>query len=196
LPQKKEDIFMKKTKLTIRRMAINAVMMAIYIILSTHFTIPLGGLKITIEALPVILCAVLFGPVDAAIVGGLAEFVNQLLTFGITPTTALWILPAVARGLFVGLCLLPVRKFAAGQNLLQGKRLIVFYIICLISAVIVSCLNTFTLYVDSKMFGYYSYAMVFGSFALRIITGLVATTAMAALTIPLYTAMRRAKLAP
>ena len=78
---------MKKSKLSIRRMAINAVMIAIYVILSTYFTIPLGGLKITIEALPVILCALLFGPVDGAIVGGLAEFMNQLLTFGITPTT-------------------------------------------------------------------------------------------------------------
>ena len=193
---KKEAIFMKKSKLTIRRMAINAVMIAIYIILSVHFIIPLGGLKITIEALPVILCAVLFGPADAAIVGGLAEFINQLLTFGITPTTALWVLPAVVRGLFVGLCLLPVRKQAVGQNLLLGKRLVAFYIICLVSAVIVSCLNTFTLYVDSKMFGYYSYGLVFGSFALRIVTGLVASTAMAALTIPLYTAMRRAKLTP
>ena len=185
---------MKKSNISIRRMTINAVLVAIYVICSLYLVIPMGGLKITIEALPVILCAVLFGPVDAAIVGGLAEFLNQLLTFGITPTTALWVLPAVVRGLFVGFCLLPLRKRHAGQNLLLGKRLIVFYVVCLTSAVIVSCLNTFTLYVDSKMFGYYSYAMVFGSFVLRIITGLIASTAMAALTIPLYTAMRKAKL--
>ena len=187
---------MKKTKLSVRRMAINAVLMAIYVVCAMYLTIPLGGLKITIEALPVILCAVLFGPADAAIVGGLAELINQMLTFGFTPTTALWVLPAVVRGLFVGFCMLPIRKRSIGQSLFTGKRLIAFYIICLISAVIVSCLNTFTLYVDSKMFGYYSYAMVFGSFVLRIITGLVASSAMAALTVPLANAMRRAKLVP
>ncbi len=187
---------MKKNKLSIRRMVINAVMIAIYVILSMYLTIPLGGLKITIEALPVILCAVLFGPADAALVGGLSEFLNQMLTYGFTPTTVLWILPAVVRGLFVGFCLLPIRKRCVGQPLLQGKRIVYFYIICLISAVLVSCLNTFTLYVDSKMYGYYSYAMVFGSFVLRIFTGLVATTAMASLTLPLATAMRRAKLVP
>ena len=192
--QKKEDFIMRKSKLTVRRMAINAVMIAIYVVLAMYLTIPLGGLKITIEALPVIICAVLFGPADAAIVGGLAEFINQLLTFGITPTTALWVLPAVVRGLFIGFCLLPMRKKSLGQPLLHGKRMIWFYIICLVSAVIVSCLNTFTLYVDSKMFGYYSYAMVFGSFVLRIITGLVATTAMSAMTVPLVTAMRKARL--
>ena len=185
---------MKKSKFSVQRMAINAVLIAIYVVCSLYLVIPLGGLKITIEALPVILCAVLFGPVDAALVGGLAEFLNQLLTFGITPTTALWVLPAVVRGLFIGLCLLPMRKRSAGQPLLHGKRLVFFYVICLISAIIVSCLNTFTLYVDSNMFGYYSYAMVFGSFVLRIITGLVSTTAMVAMTLPLYHAMRRARL--
>ena len=35
----------------------------------------------------VILCAIVFGPVDAAIVGGVAELLNQMLTFGFTPTT-------------------------------------------------------------------------------------------------------------
>ena len=187
---------MKKSNISIRRMTINAVLMAIYVVCAMYLVIPLGGIKITIEALPVILCAVLFGPADAAIVGGLAEFINQLLTFGITPTTALWVLPAVVRGLLVGYCMLPLRKRNPGQSLFVGKRLVIFYIVCLVSAVIVSCLNTFTLYVDSKMFGYYSYALVFGSFVMRIITGLVASTAMAALTIPLATAMRKAKLVP
>ena len=185
---------MKKTRFPIHRIVINAVMIALYVILSTFLVIPLGGLKLTVEATPVILCAIVFGPVDAAIVGGVAELLNQMLTYGFTPTTVLWILPAVVRGLFVGLCLLPIKK--RGSDLRKGYGIILYYIICLVGAVLVSCLNTFTLYVDSKMFGYYSYAMVFGSFLIRILTGLVSTAAMATVCLPVAAALKKAKLVP
>lgn len=185
---------MQKNRFAVHRMALNAVMIAVYVVLAMTLSFQIGGLKITVEALPVIICAVAFGPANAAIVGGIAEFLNQLLTFGLTPTTALWVLPAVARGFFIGICLLPIRKRCAGEPLLKGKRILYFYIICLFSAIIVSCLNTFTFYVDSKMFGYYNYALVFGAFGLRIVTGLVSTAAMATATVPVVMALRKAKL--
>ncbi len=186
---------MRKSIFTLRRLVLNSLMISLYLGLATLLTIPLGGLKITIEALPVVICAVIFGPWDAAIVGFLGEFLNQMLSFGFTPTTLLWVAPSVVRGLMVGLALLPMKK--SGSLLsqkLSPNRLAVFYIINLASAVVVSLMNTFTLYVDSKMFGYYSYAMVFGSLALRILTGLVATAAMATLTLPIVAALKRARL--
>lgn len=184
---------MRKTRFTVQRIAMDAVLVALYVGLS-FLSIPLGGLKITVEALPVIICAMIFGPVDAAVVGGLAELINQLLTFGLTVTTPLWILPAVVRGLFVGLCMMPVKKRIPVEGIFKSKWVILYYAVCLVSAVMVSCINTFTLYVDSNLFGYYSYAMVFGSFALRIVTGLVSTALMATATAPVVLSLKRANL--
>lgn len=185
---------MKKTRFPVQRIALTAVLIAVYVALSMFLTIPLGGLKITIEALPVIICAVAFGPVDAAIVGFLGELLNQMLTYGFTPTTILWILPAFVRGLFIGLCILGMKKKWAVDAIVTGKRVIAVFVICIISGLLVSCLNTFTLYVDSNMYGYYSYEMVFGVFWIRIVTGMISSTLMAAATMPVVLALKRAKI--
>ncbi len=186
---------MQKKKLSLKRLVLNALMIALYLVIATFLAIPLGGLKITIEALPIIIVAVVFGPVDAAIVGFLGELLNQMLTFGFTPTTLLWIAPSVARGLLVGLCLLPLKKEGA---LLTGKpkpaHLAFFFAVNMIGALVASVLNTFTLYVDSKMFGYYSYAMVFGSLVVRIVLGVATSIALSAMTLPVAAALKRARL--
>lgn len=182
-----------KKALTVRRMALDAVMIAMFFALSM-FQITAGGLKFTFSALPIIICAVIFGPVDAFLVGLLGALLEQMMTYGFTPTTILWILPAGIRGLFIGLCLLPLKKHADGETLLRGKRIIAFYAICLVSAVIVSCFNTFTLYVDSNMYGYYTYALVFGALVARIVTGLISSALMATATIPVVAALKRAKI--
>ena len=144
------------------RLAINAVMIAVYIVLSL-FAIPIGGLKITFEHFPVVLCAIIFGPIDAMLVGGIGEFINQMTTFGFTPTTVLWILPIVVRGLCMGL----------GKNsmetIIQKKVPVVFVMVCVGSGLISSLLNTVALYVDSKLFGYYSFALVFGALSVRLL---------------------------
>ncbi len=186
---------MQKKRTFVKRLVLNAFMTALYLTLATLLVIPLGGLKITIEALPIIIVAVLFGPVDAAIVGLLGEFMNQMLTFGFTPTTALWVLPSVVRGLMVGLCLLPLKK--EGHLLTEKPKpshLVVFFAVNLVAAIVVSLLNTLTLYVDSKMFGYYSYAMVFGSLVVRIVLGAATSVALSMITLPIIAALKRARL--
>ncbi len=186
---------MQKKRNLVKRLVLGGLLTALYLVLAAFLKIPLGGLKVTIEALPVIISAVLFGPVDAAVVGFLGEFMNQMLEYGFTPTTLLWILPSVVRGLMVGLCLLPMKKQG---SLLSGRpkivHLVIFFAVNAVAAIVVSGLNTFTLYVDSKMFGYYSYALVFGSFVMRIILGVVTSVAMCVMTLPIVAALKRARL--
>lgn len=184
---------MKKNRFSVKRIALNAVMVALYIGLS-FFSVIIGGVKVTIEDLPVVICAVVFGPVDAMAVGFLGELLNQMLTYGFTPTTLLWILPAVVRGLFIGLCLLPLKRRWTTDELFRGKRSVLLFAICAISGILASIVNTFAYYVDSTMFGYYSYALVFGVFWIRIITGIAASALMAAVTIPITLALKRTKL--
>ena len=183
----------KTSAFTTKRMALNAVMMALYIALST-LAIPLGGLKLTVEHLPVIITAVLFGPLDALLVGAMGELINQMLTFGFTPTTILWMTPAMFRGLSMGLCA-KYQGNRLGLNALLEKKLPIAFIVgCVISGLLCSLLNTFTLYVDSKMFGYYSYAMVFGVLWIRLATSAVSSVLMAVVSKPVAIALRKAKI--
>ena len=183
----------KHSKFSAKRLAINAVLAALYFALSM-LAVPVGGFKLTFEHLPVILCAVFFGPVDAVIVGALAEFMNQMLTFGFTPTTILWMAPAMFRGLSMGLCAKFAPNTLGRKALLEKKVPAAFLVCCVVSGLICSLINTFTLYVDSKMFGYYSYAMVFGVLWLRLGASAISSVLMAVVVKPLSHALRKTNL--
>ena len=175
-----------------RRLVLDAVLVALYFALSM-IAVPIGGLKLTFEHLPVIICALLFGPVDAVLVGALAELINQMLTFGFTPTTILWMAPAMFRGLSMGLAAVYAKKSLGLDALLEKKAPVAFLVVCVISGLICSLLNTFTLYVDSKMFGYYSYAMVFGVLWIRLAASAASSVLMSVVAKPVVTALRKAK---
>ena len=183
-----------KKHFSVKRMALNAVMVALYIVISTFFAINLGPLKITFEALPVILCAIAFGPVDAILVGFLGEFINQMLTFGFTPTTLLWVLPIVVRAAIIGLAVVLMKKKLGVEALSGAKNSVILVVVSVIAGIVHSSINTVAFYVDSTMFGYYSYALVFGSFWLRIIAGVISSVVMTVVVLPLITALKRAKI--
>ena len=181
-----------RTRFSARRLVLNAAMVALYFALSM-MAVPIGGFKLTFEHLPIILCAVLFGPVDALIVGALGEFINQMLTFGFTPTTILWMAPAMIRGLSMGLGAKLAPKHLGLNALLEKKVPVIFWTVCVVVGLVCSLVNTFTLYVDSKMFGYYSYAMVFGALWVRLGTSAISSVVMSVVAKPLALALRKAK---
>ena len=82
------------TKWTARRLAADAMFAAMVTVL--------GLVSITIEAMPVFLGALMLGPVDGMVIGGIGTLLYQLLSYGVTATTALWIAPYVLLGLCVG----------------------------------------------------------------------------------------------
>ncbi len=180
-----------RKQLAVKRMVMNAAMIAVYVVLSLPFlTIPVGGIKITFEHFPVVLCGVLFGPIEAMIVGGIGEFINQITSFGFTPTTLLWILPIMVRGLIVGLCAKCFKKHMGLKAIVQRKVPVVFFVICIVSGIISSLFNTLALYVDSKLFGYYTFAMVFGALAVRILLSAVTSIVIAVAIKPILHAFR------
>lgn len=176
-----------------KKLATNAMLAALYFALSM-LAVPVGGLKLTFEHLPVIIAAMLFGPVDALIVGALGELANQMLTYGFTATTLLWMTPAMFRGLSMGLCAKLLRGYMSLDAVIEKKLPLTFMVVCVISGLICSLLNTFTLYVDSKLFGYYSYAMVFGVLWIRLGASAVSSVLMAIVAKPVMAAMRKAKI--
>ena len=146
-----------------KRMVTVAMLIAMYVVLSL-FSINLGNMKITLDSLPIIVGAALLGPLDGFLIGFFGSFLNQLLTFGLTPTTILWVIPAAVRGLLIGLY---AKHCHFDMSFLQIQ------LITISTALIVTVLNTGTLYLDSKIYGYYSFAFVFGAVIPRIFTGIL-----------------------
>ena len=66
-------------------------------------------------------------------------------------------------------------------------------ICCVLTGILAALGQTFALYVDSKMFGYYSYAVVFGALIWRICIYVVLAGAFGYVSVPIISALRKAK---
>lgn len=180
------------TRFALKRLATDAVLIAMYFALSL-LSVEIAGVKITFASLPTIICAMLFGPVDGFLVGFLGAFLEQMLRYGFTATTLLWVLPPAIRGLFIGLCALLLRKHVSVDAVLN-RRPFGYAVTCVLSGMIVSTLNTLVFYVDAKMFHYYTYAMVFGVFWVRLLSGIISSLLMAIVAVPVIAALRKANI--
>ncbi len=145
-------------KITTRKMVIDAMLAAVCAVLG-YVAIDAGSFKVTFESLPVIFGALLLGPVDGLLIGGVGTFVYQILKYGFSPTTVLWMLPYMVCGLLAG-------AYSKKHDFKCTKKQIWFIVI--ISEVIILILNTGVMYLDAKIFGYYSAAYVFGNTAVRV----------------------------
>ena len=150
----------------------NGMLNAKYTVLSLVATINLGNMKFTLDSLPILVGGALFGPVNGMLIGLLGSFLNQMITYGFSATTLLWIIPAGVRGLLVGL-------YAKHHNFDMTFKQTQF--ITISSALIVTALNTLIMYIDSKIYGYYSFAYVFGGILPRIVAGVIIAIIFAAI---------------
>ena len=160
-----------KKHMATKRLTINAVLIAIYVALR-FFNIPFGdAFRFTLAPFPVILCALLYGPVDGLLVGLLGEFLSQVLgPYGLTPTTLLWCLGETLRGGTLGLCsMVFLKKWLFSTPRPDRKQIVTLLASCVATGILASLGQTFALYVDSNMMGYYNYAMVFGVMIWRIV---------------------------
>ena len=182
--------------LAVRRLVLNAVLIALYYALGL-WRIPIGNMwRVSVAPFAVILGALAFGPVDGLIVGLMGEFVTQILgPYGLTPTTLLWCLGEAVHGLTLGLfAWLVLKKWLVSEKKLSAAQMVMVLCACISTAILSSLCNTLALYVDSKMFGYYSYAMVFGALVVRLILSVVISGVLGYVALPVLSALRRAKL--
>ena len=121
--------------------------LALFVVLNyASFVLFPPSIKFSLKGLPIIFIAVVFGPWYGALLGGVGEFICQLVSpYGLTPTTALWILPWIAEGIIVGL-LFKHKDFR--------QHPILWAITVLVSCLAVTVLNTLALWIDAKIFGY------------------------------------------
>ncbi|MDD3346359.1 folate family ECF transporter S component [Oscillibacter sp.] len=176
------------SKFHVRTICRIGVMAALYVLLNM-VSIKAGNLRITFASLPVVTAALLFGPLEAVLVALVGEFLNQLLGgYGITATTALWLVPPALRGLAVG--------FGADVFSRRGTQTLescpaACYGVCVAAALLTTVSNTLVIAVDGLVYGYYTPALVLGDFAWRLVSGMVIAVVIATVAMPLTGLLRR-----
>ena len=176
----------KQTNNRILRIVIVGMLAALCFVLSAYVSIKAGSMKFTFAGLPILLAALLFGPVDGMLVGGIGEFLSQVIGYGLTPTTVLWIIPAVVRGLMVGL----YAKAKKGNPGIVGSSVMI-----ILSSLVVTLLNGLVIWADAVIMGYYSFAYVFGSTGWRFLASLITAVLYCVVIIPLTAALRKSGVA-
>ncbi|MCQ2801459.1 MAG: ECF transporter S component [Bacilli bacterium] len=127
------------------RITFLALNLALYIGLS-FISIRLPGQEITFKGLPLVFVSCVSGPLDGVFVAIFGEFIAQLTSaYGLTPTTALWILPHVFRALIVGFMM---RK----KDVFENKKWWVLTVI--LSGIAVTVSNSIVIYVDGVIMNY------------------------------------------
>ena len=169
------------------RLVTLCMLSAMYFVLAHFLAIKIGNLHFTLSSLPTVLAAVLFGPFPAALAAGVGEFLNQLLGYGLTPTTPLWVLPPVVRVLLIGAFVAWAKKTPRRAE----ERPVALLFVCIGAAIVTTLVNTGMIWLDSVIFDYSTFAYVFGSFFARLFTGVVTAVLVAVLVIPLTEALRR-----
>ena len=160
--------------MNIKRITYDALLSAMCVALG-YFSLDLGAWKFTFENVPVIIGAMMFGPVDGALIGFIGIFLTQMLKYGIEISTPLWVLPYVVSGLLVG--------FVAKKNRFSMKPAGIV-ILMIVNGLVVTGVNTLCLFV------YYRYIIqapiqaVITKIPLRVAISLVKAVAYAVL-IPL-----------
>ena len=161
---------MKRENSDTTQLTINAMLAALCAVLG-YVSLEMGNFKLTFESVPVLMAALMYGPVSGALVGGVGTFIYQILRYGITVTTPLWIMPYVMAGFTVGL-------YAKKHNFSSTNKQLMLIIIC--AQLLIFVVNTASLTIDSLVYGYYSTAFIFGTLGLRFIVAIGKGIAFAA----------------
>lgn len=177
---------MSQTKWNVWRLCRTAMLAALYVLLNL-VSIKAGNLRITFASLPVVVSALLFGPADAALTALGGEFLNQMLSYGFTPTTALWMIPPAVRGVVIGAAACTLRKTERPLE----SRPVLCYAVCILAALGTTAANTAALAIDAKLYGYYTTALVLGDLSWRIVTGTLIAVIITTAALPLTNLLRR-----
>ena len=89
-----------------------AAMIALHIVFEVFCTIWLFGnsVKISLGSLPFIIIALLCGPAEGFITGFIGTLISQMITYGLTITTPIWLMPGALCGLVCGLVYIAFKR--------------------------------------------------------------------------------------
>ena len=181
---------MKKTRVIV----LDAMLIAMYTVLSL-FDIKIGNFfKFSIATLPVIVGGLMLGPVHGFIIGFMGCFINQMMTYGWMATTMLYVIPYAVCGLVAGLMgaafrydfsRTPVEVRLLGRSFSVDRSMVRVVLTSLATTTVLTLLNTGALYIASHMEGWYSSKLVFGSLVSKFLKNLFLSVAYMILLPPI-----------
>lgn len=156
-------------KFDIRKIVLMALYIALFAILSFYGTINFHELKITLQNIPIYIASITLGMIPGAIVGFAGMFIHQLLAYGFTATTLLWVLPQTILGALAG--------YLFEKRIVRMDQTNRFAVTILLLQLMLTLLNTIIYTLDSLLYGYFNYLLIFGPIVIKlmlsIITGVV-----------------------
>lgn len=170
------------------RIAIDGMLAAVYFALSfLTFYIGPNALKITFVSLAFMVAALLFGPLDAMAVAFVGEFLYQLIIYGLTPTTPIWLVPPVVHALRLGV----FAVLMGTEEKPLVARPVACAFACLDCGFVNSIFNTAALYADSKIWGYYNFRLIFVLGLYRVVVAMAIAGVLCAVVVPVVTVLRK-----
>ena len=164
------------------QLSIDAMLAAMCVVLG-FVSIRIGNaMKISLEDLPVLFVALMYGPMDGMAVGAVGIFLYQFFSYGITATTPLWILPFVVCGLAAGI----IAKRSGFNN--TPRQVAVIFIAM---ELLIMALNTFAIYTDAKIYHYYTPALIYGALIPRILIAVLKGAVIGTVASPLLRRMSK-----
>ena len=162
---------------TTRRLVTNGILVALHVVLCQIATIPIGNsLSITVSGITETVAGLMFGPLSGGLVGLLGSLLNQIIKYGFSVTTVLWIIPAGLKGLLCG--------WYAKAHGYEFKPWQIYWVL-LVTAVVVTSVNTTVMVVDATVFGYNTKATVLAQMGIRYLNGALTSVAYMLICIPL-----------
>ena len=168
---------MSKSK--IRQLCAAAVFAAVYVLLDyvaelMSKAILTGNIKITLSGLPVIIGAIMLGPVWGGLIGAVGEAIVQLLTFGLSAESMLYVAVQAICGVAVGLMYILLKR---------SDKIIPLAVNIISTRLLLTVLNTAAIYVQFVIIYKSTYAVFTVMLLFRFVSA-VLTSAVLLLIVP------------
>ena len=169
-------------KIQTKQLALDAMQAAMCAVLG-YLALDTGNLKVTFETLPILLGALLFGPLDGAVIGFVGTGNYQLLRYGVSVTTLLWMLPYALCGFLAG-------HYAKKHDFALSGKQMAFIVIA--NELLITLLNTGVIYLDSKIYAYWFPGFVSATLIVRLVIAAAKAMAFSAVLPVLLRAVKKA----
>lgn len=168
----------------LKHLTASALLTALYVCLS-FFALRFGDFVITLATLPIIACALLFGPIEGFLIACFGEFLIQFALYGPSITTPIWMIGPAVRPLLLGL--FAFFSYRLGKRLEERK--IVYFLVLAFASICVTLCNTLAMYLDALILDY-PLTIVWLSTLYRGLLGIGLSILNGFLALPLIRALR------
>lgn len=155
---------MRETRLTVwGRIAAVLISALLHYLLSKYLSFDVGQIRISVDQLPILLLAILFGPIEAAVAALLGGFFYQVELYGLQWMLVPWLISNALRGVIVGY---GCRYLAVRNDDKPWKKPVQFVALLCFAAIVTTIVNTALIWIEVR--NIFTQELVFDSFYTRL----------------------------